>query len=76
MIPVRHDDQLLSDNKIALYGDYYANIIVYNFVEDTISHSLRRHVYSVILSVHESDDSASIPIRGHERLALYAGQEH
>ncbi len=34
-IPVLYNEQLLSSNKLAVWGSYYANLIVYNFVTDT-----------------------------------------
>lgn len=34
-IPTRYNNELLSTNKIAFWGNYYANIIVYNFKSDT-----------------------------------------
>ena len=34
-IPTRYNEEFLSSNKIALWGDYYANIIIYNFHTDT-----------------------------------------
>ena len=32
--PVRYNEGFLSSNKIALWGDYYANIVVYDFKTD------------------------------------------
>ncbi|MBL7872312.1 MAG: hypothetical protein JNM78_11910 [Cyclobacteriaceae bacterium] len=34
-IPTRYNEDLLSSNKITLGGDYYANIIAYNYKTDT-----------------------------------------
>lgn len=34
-IPTRYNNEFLSTNKIAFWGNYYANIIVYNFKLDT-----------------------------------------
>jgi hypothetical protein len=34
-IPTRYNEDFLSSNKIAFWGDYYANIIAYNFKTDT-----------------------------------------
>jgi hypothetical protein len=34
-IPTRYNEEFLSSNKIAFWGDYYANIIAYNFQTDT-----------------------------------------
>lgn len=34
-IPTRYNEEFLSANKIAFWGDYYANIIAYNFKTDT-----------------------------------------
>lgn len=34
-IPTRYNEEFLSSNKIAFWGDYYANIVAYNFQTDT-----------------------------------------
>lgn len=34
-IPTRYNEEFLSANKIAFWGDYYANILAYNFKTDT-----------------------------------------
>lgn len=34
-IPTRYNEEFLSSNKIAFWGDYYANIIAYNFRDDS-----------------------------------------
>lgn len=34
-IPTRYNEEFLSLNKIAFWGDYYANIVAYNFQTDT-----------------------------------------
>jgi hypothetical protein len=34
-IPIRYNEEFLSSNKIAFWGDYYANIVAYNFQTDT-----------------------------------------
>ena len=34
-IPTRYNEGFLSSNKIAFWGDYYANIVAYNFQTDT-----------------------------------------
>ena len=34
-IPTRYNEEFLSSNKIAFWGDYYANIVAYNFQADT-----------------------------------------
>ena len=34
-IPTRYNEEFLSSNKIAFWGDYYANIVAYNFKTDT-----------------------------------------
>jgi hypothetical protein len=33
--PIRYNEEFLSANKIALGGDYYANIVVYDFLKDS-----------------------------------------
>lgn len=34
-IPTKYNEEFLSSNKIAFWGDYYANIVAYNFQTDT-----------------------------------------
>jgi len=34
-IPTRYNEEFLASNKIALWNEYYANIVVYNFQTDT-----------------------------------------
>jgi hypothetical protein len=34
-IPIKYNEVFLASNKIALWGDYYANIVAYNFQTDT-----------------------------------------
>jgi hypothetical protein len=34
-IPTRYNEEFFSSNKIAFWGDYYANIVAYNFQTDT-----------------------------------------
>jgi hypothetical protein len=34
-VPTRYNEEFLSFNKIAFWGDYYANIVAYNFQTDT-----------------------------------------
>ncbi|MEJ7643773.1 MAG: hypothetical protein WKF87_04210 [Chryseolinea sp.] len=54
-IPTRYNGEFLSSNKIAFWGDYYANIVAYNFQtdtyrkifdKDTFIESLRNNNYS------------------------------
>ena len=54
-IPIRYNEEFLSSNKIAFWGDYYANIVAYNFHTDTYTklfdkdtfiESLRNNNYS------------------------------
>ncbi len=35
MIPIKYNSELMSSNKIALWNDYYANIIFYDFKADS-----------------------------------------
>lgn len=53
-IPTRYNKEFLSSNKIAFWGDYYANIVAYNFQtdsyrkifdKDTFIESLRNNNY-------------------------------
>jgi hypothetical protein len=34
-IPILYNEEFLSSNKIAFWGDYYANVVAYNFQTDT-----------------------------------------
>lgn len=34
-MPARYNEEFLSSNKIAFWGDYYANIVVYNYKDDS-----------------------------------------
>src|SRR5258706_13766236 len=34
-IPTRYNNDFFSSNKIAFWGDYYANIVVYNYKTDS-----------------------------------------
>jgi hypothetical protein len=35
LIPTRYNADISASNKLSLFGDYYANIIFYNFINDT-----------------------------------------
>lgn len=35
IIPTRYNEMFSSENKISFWGDYYANLIFYNFINDT-----------------------------------------
>lgn len=35
IIPTRYNEMFSSENKISFWGDYYANLIFYNFIDDT-----------------------------------------
>jgi hypothetical protein len=44
-IPTRYNEEFLSSNKIALWGDYYANIVAYNFQTDTYKKVFDKDTY-------------------------------
>lgn len=44
-IPIRYNERFLSVNKIAFWGDYYANIIVYNFNTDSYKKLFSKDTY-------------------------------
>lgn len=44
-IPIRYNNELLTSNKIAFWGDYYANIMVYNFQTDTYKKLFDKDAY-------------------------------
>jgi hypothetical protein len=47
IIPTRYNSDFLSSNKIALWGDFYANIIFYNFTSDTYKRLFDQDTYIV-----------------------------
>ncbi|GHT43071.1 hypothetical protein AGMMS49965_16050 [Bacteroidia bacterium] len=47
IIPTRYNSDFLSSNKIAFWGDFYANIIFYNFVEDSYKPLFENDTYIV-----------------------------
>jgi hypothetical protein len=49
-IPTRYNEEFLSDNKIALWGDYYANIVAYNFQTDTYKKIFEKDTFIESLS--------------------------
>lgn len=47
IIPTRYNSDFLSSNKIALWGDIYANIIFYNFISDSSKKLFSNDTYIV-----------------------------
>lgn len=45
IIPTRYNEELLSSSKIAFWGDYYANIVAYNFRTDTYKKVFDKDTY-------------------------------
>jgi hypothetical protein len=76
-IPVLYNEQLLSSNKLAVWGGYYANLIVYNFVTDT---SKKLFEDDTFVQFARSDDSnakmyhQSMPIVQANRIFLLVKQ--
>ncbi|HKR04829.1 MAG TPA: hypothetical protein VJY62_09350 [Bacteroidia bacterium] len=52
IIPTRYNSDFLSSNKIALWGDFYANIIFYNFTSDTYKRLFDQDTYIVGYKTH------------------------
>lgn len=52
IIPTRYNTDFLSSNKIALWGDFYANIIFYNFITDNHKKLFDKDTYIVGFSNH------------------------
>lgn len=44
-IPVRYSESIFTSNKIAFWGDYYANLVVYNFQTDTYRQLFDKDTY-------------------------------
>jgi len=60
--PVRYNNQLMSDNKIAFFGDYYANIVVYDIASDTYKKLFRDDCY-----IEPISERYSSPFRSMQR---------
>lgn len=63
-IPTRYNEEFLSTNKIAFWGDYYANIVAYNFKTDTYKKVFENDTYIRSLN----SDNYSYPRRSEERI--------
>ncbi len=55
LIPTRYNEEFLSFNKIAFWGDYYANMVAYNFQTDTYKKVFDKDTF--IESVRSINDS-------------------
>lgn len=53
-IPIKYNEELLSANKIALWGEYYSNIVVYNFLEDSYKRLFPADTYVAGFGNHQS----------------------
>lgn len=71
-IPTRYNEEFLSSNKIAFWGDYYANIVAYNyktdtykkiFDKDTFIESLRSSNYNYLYSARTTDKIKNVTAR-------------
>jgi hypothetical protein len=72
LIPTRYNEEFLSSNKIALAGDYYANLVAYNFQtdtykkifdKDTFIHALRSSNYDYPYSARTPDKIKNVTKR-------------
>ncbi|MCE3226790.1 MAG: hypothetical protein K0S32_1341 [Bacteroidetes bacterium] len=52
IIPTRYNSDFLSTNKIASWGDYYSNIIFYNFVNDSYKKLFEKDTYIAGFNSH------------------------
>lgn len=50
IIPTRYNADFLTSNKIALWGNFYANIIFYNFITDSYKNLFDKDTYIFSLS--------------------------
>ena len=71
-IPTRYNEEFFSSNKIAFWGDYYANIVAYNFHtdtykkifdKDTFIESFRNNNYSYPYASRTTDKTKNITER-------------
>ncbi|QHT66539.1 hypothetical protein GXP67_07650 [Rhodocytophaga rosea] len=44
-IPLRYNQEFMSDNKIAFWGDYYANLLVYDYTADSYRKLFEKDTY-------------------------------
>jgi hypothetical protein len=44
-IPLRYNQEFLADNKIAFWGDYYANLLVYDYTADSYRKLFEKDTY-------------------------------
>ncbi len=61
--PIRYNDELLSNNKIALLGDYYANIIAYNFTTDSYKTIFEKDTFIESIRNSSYDPPAQRPVK-------------
>lgn len=61
-IPIRYNQEFLSSNKIALWNDYYANIIIYNSNTDSYKKLFDKDTY-----IKSLKDNYSYATRNYER---------
>ena len=52
LIPTHYNSDFLSSNKIALWGDFYANIIFYNFISDSSKKLFKNDTFIMNFSNH------------------------
>ena len=62
--PTRYNEEFLSNNKIAFWGDYYANIIAYNFKTDNYRRVFEKYKY--IESIGRND--SAFPVQTHLKI--------
>jgi hypothetical protein len=65
-IPTKYNEEFLSSNKIAIWGDYYANIVVYNYKTDTYKKLFEQDTF--IESFRASRNSYGYSIRSGEKI--------
>jgi hypothetical protein len=66
VIPTRYNEEFLSSNKIAFWGDYYANIVVYDFKKDSYKKVFETDTF--IESFRSGADSYGYGTRTNEKI--------
>lgn len=54
IIPTRYNSDFLSANKMPLWGDFYANIVFYDFIADTYKRLFEKDTYIISFINHSS----------------------
>ena len=74
-IPVHYNEHVLSSDKLAAWGDYYADFIVYNFAADSYKRLFRRDVYIERMPLQRTRQNSNVPDEHVLRLPATYGQK-